>query len=92
MIQTGIGNLNIIKYFGGKENMARVSKYFSNRSNGILKGGISALDGWFVRVVKSGWCRDACRNPTTCFSKKGVYALNVQFIVDDRKSSVGYLF
>ena len=51
--------------------MARVSKGFSNRSNGILKGAIGALDGWLVRIVKPGRRRDECRNPTKFFYRKG---------------------
>ena len=57
--------------------MARVRKGFSNRSNGILKGAIGALDEWLVRIVKPGMRRDECWNPTTSFSRKGCYALNV---------------
>ena len=65
--------------------MVRVSKGFSNRSNGVLKGDIGALDGCLVRIVKPGRRRDECQNPTTFFSRKGCYALNVQCIVDDKK-------
>ena len=85
VIATGIGDLNMVKYLGDKEAMARVSAGFSLRSNGVLKGAIGALDGWLVRIVRPSWFRHAIKNPTTFFSRKGFFALNVQCIVDDRK-------
>ena len=85
VIKTGIGDLNMVKYLGDKEAMERVSKGFSIRSGGVLKGAIGAMDGWLVRVVRPSWLIDGVRNPTTFFSRKGFFALNVQCIVDDRK-------
>ena len=85
VIKTGIGDLNMVKYLGDKEAMARVSAGFSKRSNGVLIGAIGAIDGWLVRIVRPSWFRDRIKNPTTFFSRKGFFALNVQCIVDDRK-------
>ena len=51
----------------------------------MLIGAIGAIDGWLVRIVRPSWFRDKIKNPTTFFSRKGFFALNVQCIVDDRK-------
>ena len=84
VINIDIGDMNMIRYLGDKDAMAKVSLGFSRRSNGVLKGAIGALDGWLVRIVRPGW-RDLVMNPVSFFSRKGFYALNVQCIVDDRK-------
>ena len=84
IMKTDIGDLNMSKYLGDKQAMAKVSAGFSKRSNGLLIGAIGAIDGWLVRIVRPGW-RDRIVNPVTFFSRKGFYALNVQCIVDDRK-------
>ena len=65
--------------------MAKVSKGFSKRSNGVLKGAIGAFDGWLVRIVKPSKKRDGIRNQLAFYLRKGLYALNVQCIVDDKK-------
>ena len=63
VIETGIGDLNTRKYLRDREHMAKVSKGFSKRSNGILKGAIDALDEWLVRIVKPGKKHVEIRNP-----------------------------
>ena len=68
-----------------QESMQKVSDGFSRRSNGVFKGGIGALDGWLVRIIRPCWYRDGFKNITAFFSRKGFYALNVQVIVDDKK-------
>ena len=50
--------------------MEKVSRDFSKRSTGILKGAIGPIDGWRVRIVRPSWIRDGVRNPTTFFSRK----------------------
>ena len=65
--------------------MAEVSEGFSKRSNGVFKGGIGAIDGWVVKIVKPSYYADGIKNATTFFSRKGFFALNVQVIVDDKK-------
>ena len=54
IIKPDIGNLNMVKYLGDKSAMARVSTGFSTRSNGVLIGVISVIDGWLVRIVRPG--------------------------------------
>ena len=85
IIHTDIGDLNMVKYLGDEEAMAKVSAGFSKRSNGVLQGAIGAIDGWLVRIVRPNWFVDGIKNPSTFFSRKGFFALNVQCIVDDRK-------
>ena len=65
--------------------MHETSKGFSQRSNGIFKGAIGALDGWLVQIIKPSYFRDGFKNVTGFFSRKDFYALNVQCIVDDKK-------
>ena len=84
IIKPNIGNLNMKKYLGDKEAMAKVSKGFAKRSDGVLVGAIGAIDGWLVRIICPGM-RDLIMNPVSFFSRKGFYALNVQCIVDHRK-------
>ena len=57
--------------------MKNVSKGFSKRSNGILKGAISDIDGWLVFAEKTSRRRDMCKHPASYLSRKGFYALNV---------------
>ena len=85
IIKTGVGDINMTKYLGDKDAMAKVSAGFSKRSHGVLKGAIGAIDGWLVRIVRPGFKRDGIKNVTSFFSRKGFYALNVQCIVDDKK-------
>ena len=83
--------INMTRYLGNDTTMAEVSLDCTKRSKGVLKGVIGALDGWLVRIVRSGWKRDTTKNPTTFFSKTGFYVLNYQCIVDDRKRYYGFL-
>ena len=64
-----IGDLNMVKYLGDKKNMARVSAFFSERSNGVLIDEIEALDGWLVPGVWPSFWRDGIRNPMSFFSR-----------------------
>ena len=72
-------------YLNDFEAMSKVSNGFSRRSNGVLKGAISAIDGWLVRITKPSYRYDRIINPVSVFSCKGFYALNVQCIVDHNK-------
>ena len=80
-----IGGIDMSRYLNDKEAMNNVSKGFSSRSNGVLKGAIGAIDGWLVRIIRPSWFSDKIISPITFFSRKGFYALNVQCIVDDKK-------
>ena len=85
IIKPKIGGINMYDYLDDQQAMQKVSDGFSRRSNGVFKGGIGALDGWLVRIIRPCWWRDGFKNITAFFSRKGLYALNVQVIVDDKK-------
>ena len=80
-----IGGINMSKYLDDVEAIDSVSKGFSVRSNGVLKGAIGAIDGWLVRIIRPSCYADNVTSPTTFFFRKVFYALNVQCIVDDKK-------
>lgn len=88
IIKNNVGRMNIEEYLNDIDAMSRVSVGFSQRFNGILKGAIGAIDGWLVCIVRPSFWRDGIKNPASFFSRKGFYALNVQVIVDDKKSSM----
>ena len=85
IINTNIGNIDMEGYIANDDAMLKVSEGFSKRSDGVFCGAIGALDGWLVRIIKPSYDRDGITNPTTFYSQKGFYALNVQVIVDDKK-------
>ena len=90
IINAGIGKINMEDYLNDLSAMKSVSNGFSKRSNGILVEAIGAIDGWLVRIGKPSMYRDGQKNPTSFFSRKGFYALNVQVIVDDKKGCDGF--
>ena len=92
IINPNIDELDIIKYLSDKSVMNRVSNGFSQRSNGVLNGAIGALDGWLVKIRRPYQYMDGKTNPVPFYSRKGYYALNVQFIVDDRKKVLWAIF
>ena len=65
-------------YLNDPESLARVSEGFSRRSNGVLKGAIGIIDGWLVKITRTCWRLDKVRNVVGFFSRKGLFALNVQ--------------
>ena len=77
--------MDVIDYLSNKEKLERVSRGFSARSNGVLKGAIGAIDGWLVKIVKPNSLSDKVKNIVGFFSRKGFYALNVQCVVDHQK-------
>ena len=81
----------MVKYLGDEIAMVKVSKGFSERSNGFLIGIIGVIDGWLIRIVRHGW-RDRIMNPVSFFSGKGFYALNVQCIIDNCKPVLWLLY
>ena len=50
IIDTNISKIDMEDYLDNIFEMQTVSKGFSQRSNGILKGAIGAIDGWLVRI------------------------------------------
>ena len=85
IIATVIGKIDMEDYLNDLSEMKFVSNGFSKRSNGLLSGAIGAIDGWLVRIGKPSMHKDGQKNPTSFYSRKGFYALNVQCIVDHRK-------
>ena len=85
IIETDIGNINMTKYLNDDDAMARVSAGFSQRSKGVLKGAIGAIDGWLVCIVSPTFRVDGIKNIISFFSRKGFYGLNFQCIEDDKK-------
>ena len=53
-----LGGIDIYKCLNDDKAMHDTSKGFSQRSNGIFKGAIGALDGWLVRIIKPSYFRD----------------------------------
>ena len=66
-----------------KANSNRIRREFSSKTEGILSGCIGAVDGWLVKILSP--TTNEVPNPGSYFSRKNVYGLNVQVIVDKRK-------
>ena len=58
IIKPNLGMMDVEAYLSNPEELQRVSKGFSTRSNGVLKGAIGAIDGWLVNIVKPSTCLD----------------------------------
>ncbi|KAL3768298.1 hypothetical protein ACHAW5_005661 [Stephanodiscus triporus] len=65
--------------------MAEVATQFSQLSCGIMNGCIGALDGWVVKIKKPTRDKDNVYEPSSFYSRKGYFGLNVQCIVDKQK-------
>ena len=85
IVKLNIGSIDIASYLNNEDKMKSVSNGFSQRSNGVLKGAIGAIDGWLVKIHRPLVYRDQVKSPSTFFSRKGFYALNVQCMVDHEK-------
>ena len=79
--------INGIDYCEDKERMRKVALDFSNASKRVINGCIGAIDGWVVKIRKPSMKRDLKNksDPSTYFSRKGFYGINVQAIVDKKK-------
>ena len=73
-----------VGYCSNDEAMAAVALQFARASNGLFSGCIGALDGWVVKVLKPTQ-RDNVNDPSSFYSRKGYYGVNVQAIVDKKK-------
>ena len=71
------------KYLCDKEAIAKANDGFETRSNIVLIGTIGPLDGRLVCIIRPSWWRDGITNTMYFFSCKGLYALNIQCIVND---------
>lgn len=77
--------INGIKYVHDEERMAKVATQFAQSSCGIMNGCIRALDGWVVKIKKPTRDKDNVSEPSSFYSRKGYFGLNVQCIVDKQK-------
>ena len=77
--------INGIDYVKDEDKMVQVATQFAQSSNGILNGCIGAIDGWVVKIKKPTKNLDKVLEPSSFYSRKGYYGLNVQCIVDQRK-------
>ena len=65
--------------------MRHFSNGFSQMSNGVLKGSIGAIDGWLVRILRPSLLKNGLKSAISFYSRKHVYALHIQVVVDDQK-------
>ena len=67
IIRPNIGKIDIESYLDDDAAMKRVAIGFSQRSGGILKGAIGAIDGWLVKITRLWEFRDGIANPASFF-------------------------
>jgi len=72
------------EYCSDVEWISSVALDFSRGSKGVINGCIGALDGWIVKIIKPRKS-DGVHNPSSFFSRKGFFGINVQAIVDKKK-------
>ena len=79
--------INGIDYCEDDERMSKVALDFANASKRVINGCIGAIDGWVVKIRKPSKKRDLknMSDPSTYFSRKGFFGINVQAIVDKKK-------
>ena len=65
-----ISNINMNSYLSDVKDMIKVINGVARHSNGILKGGIGALDGWLVRIIRPSLWRNFIKNPTSFFQER----------------------
>ena len=65
------------------KNMGRIRNEFSNKTNGIIAGCVGAVDGWLVKIRSPQF--NEVDNPGKYYSRKQVYGITVQVIVDKKK-------
>lgn len=81
--------INFNEYMENDDAMNSTSQDFAcGGSDTIISGCIGALDGWLVKIRSPSQKRDQVRNPGHYYSRKGFFALNVQVIVDKKKSVI----
>eukprot|EP00804_Cyclotella_cryptica_P030660 CCRYP_015674-RA/>CCRYP_015674-RA protein AED:0.26 eAED:0.14 QI:0/0/0/1/0/0/3/0/311 len=78
-------DINGIKYISAKERMTKVALGFAQITNGALCGCMGALDSWIVKIQRPWKKCDKCPNPSSHYSCKGYYGINIQAIVDSKK-------
>ena len=73
-----------VDYCSDDERLQRVACEFSHASNGVINGCIGAIDGWIVKINRPK-TSDGVVNPSSYYSRKGFFGVNVQAIVDRKK-------
>ena len=73
-----------IDYTSDEERLEKVALEFARSSNGLFNGCIGAIDGWIVKIKKPS-LSDNVTNPSSFYSRKGYFGLNVVAIVDQKK-------
>ena len=71
-------------YVTNKEEMKKVASQFKNGGShcSILAGVLGTLDRWLVRIRSPTVLKDGIKEPGRFFTWKGLFAINVQAIVD----------
>ena len=77
--------INGVAYLRDENRMAEVAIEFARSSSGIISGCIGAVDGWVVKIKKPTKNIDQVSKPSSFYSRKGYFGLNVQCIVDKKK-------
>ena len=77
-----------IDYVSDEQMLSKVALHFAQQSNGVLNGCIGAIDGWIVKTKMPMKTKDRVCNPTSFYSRKGYYGINVQVKVDKNKRVV----
>ena len=77
-------NIDGSDYCSDIDRMSAVAGGFSLGSNGVINGCIGAIDGWIVKIIKPRKS-DGVANPSSFYSRKGFFGINVQAIVDKKK-------
>jgi hypothetical protein len=78
-------DINGIKYISDEGRLTKGALGFAQITNGALCSCMGALDGWIVKIQRPWKKRDKCPNPSSDYSRKGFYGINVQAIVDSKK-------
>ncbi len=78
-------DINGIKYIFDEGQITNVALGFSQITNGALCGCMGALDGWIVKIQRPWKKHHKCPNPSSYYSRKGYYGINVQAIADSKK-------
>ncbi|KAL7461520.1 hypothetical protein ACHAXS_001940 [Conticribra weissflogii] len=81
ILDNNLVKISAAKYSQDEKQMDDVALQYTISSNGIICGCIGAIDGWIVKIARPTRKRDQVSNPSTYYSRKGYFGLNVQAIV-----------
>lgn len=77
--------INGIEYIKDDKRLSEVATQFALSSGDVMNGCIGAVDGWVVKIKKPTRINDQVTEPSSFYSRKGYFGLNVQCIVDKKK-------